>query len=217
MPDARAFSPNMVSPQHVAQAAQARPGGVTLAFRVSVHGSLEECAHRARSFQQSFTSMRARARGLSQKRLGESTSPRYSMARGPYDDLVCQRRLLPNGEGWAVDIIPSNLTLTSLDIIDRETGLPVDTVDNNSNLIFTLSTKYSNYLMGKGPSLTMDEEETLKRVAGEDALEEIRSYSSGASLDAPGNVGEVITPQARRSSDPNDMTEEEMDAWANRK
>lgn len=217
MPDARAFSPNMVSPQHVAQAAQARPGGVTLAFRVSVHGSLAECAHRARSFQQSFTAMRARARGLSQRKLGESASPRYSMARGPYDDLVCQRRILPDGEGWAVDIIPSNLTLTSLDIIDRETGLPVDTVDNNSNMIFVLTTKYTNYLMGKGPRITADEEETLKRASGEDVLEEIRSYTTGASLDAPGNPSEVITSQPKRSSDPNDMTEEEMEAWAAKK
>lgn len=130
MADPRAYSPNFVSVQQVASHALDDPSGAAIFFTTAALGSLEAAKHAARSFQQSFTSLRARGRRRSETALGEvarnqASVPRFSDARGMYDALVCQRSPLPDGKGWKVELIPAAAVLATLDIRDRITGEPI--------------------------------------------------------------------------------------------
>lgn len=70
MADTRAYSPNFQGVAALADRALARPEGITINFEVATYGSIEACAHVARGFQKTFTSLRARARRLSERQLG---------------------------------------------------------------------------------------------------------------------------------------------------
>lgn len=126
MAGARAYTAAYDTVQKAALAALADPDGLTVYFRLDRYPSPEACASASRSFQTVFSSLRARARRLSERRIGDSAAapPRDTLAQGPFDKLVCQRLPLPNGE-WYVSLVPSHVIMSGLDIVSNSTGQPL--------------------------------------------------------------------------------------------
>lgn len=94
----QAFTANMDTMSKLCDDALMSPTGLTVKFTVDRLGSLEACHTRARSTQNTFTSLRARSRRLNP----EEKASAYHTKRGPYDGLVCRREPLPHNEGWCV-------------------------------------------------------------------------------------------------------------------
>lgn len=139
MAETRAYSANYHHVQAVAQRALANPSGLIIAWTLDTEPTLEVCKLKARSFQQSFTSFRARDRRMSASNHGESRiPPRDSMAVSDYDRLVCAREMTPSGNGWQIRFIPIADVLKELNIIDPSTGLPLDDIGSNRNEANTL-------------------------------------------------------------------------------
>lgn len=138
MPAPRTYSPNFDAVTQAADAAVAAPDGVTLQFLTSALGSMDGCRFAARSFQKSFTALRARARKLSQR------DELYSNKRGPYDGLVCQLQPLADDTGWIVSLIPSRIVLSQLNIIDNATGLPLTEFGTHQDRKLALFNKAQN-------------------------------------------------------------------------
>jgi hypothetical protein len=123
MPAARAYSANFSSVTEIANAALHSEEGMRITFLASELGDMEACARAARSFQKSFTALRARARVRNEKALGERAE-RYTSATGIYDKLACMTNKLPDLTGWYVDLLPSTHVLSRFTITDIKTGLP---------------------------------------------------------------------------------------------
>lgn len=123
MSDARLFSPNYDNVRQVADAALLKPEGITIRFSVDLYTTYLNCEHAARRFQQTFTSLRARAARLNARLRGESETipPRYSEAHGIYSNLVCQRSKFPP-ERVEVFLGPASEVMRSLVIVDNATG-----------------------------------------------------------------------------------------------
>ena len=98
----------------LSERALASEEGVHIRFTVTPERSLEACAIAARSFQKVWTSLRARARRMTQAR--DANLP------GPYDRLSCTRLPLPNGEGWQISLVHATAVLASFDVVDIATG-----------------------------------------------------------------------------------------------
>ncbi len=115
----RTYSPNFDTVTQAADAALNDPDGITIRFKLDTLGSMEACRLSARSFQKSFTALRARANRLS------NTSARDTNKTGIYSKLICQ--VLPMGDdsGWMVNLLPARVVLSTLDIISNSTGLPI--------------------------------------------------------------------------------------------
>ncbi len=135
MPAPRAYSPSFVSVADAADQALARENGMDIYFTVERYGSLEACLTLSRSFQKSFTSLRARARRLSERRIGEEgiNAPRDSMAVGNYDTLVCQRVQMGEGRGWIVSLIPTHVVMSQFDCRDPVTGEKITDLGFNAD------------------------------------------------------------------------------------
>lgn len=121
MPAARSFSPSFNMIVDTARAALQKPEGLSVEFRISKLGSMEACATAARSFQVSFTSLRARARRKNMAAKGQLYDRDHD-AFGIYDGLVCQRQRFPDNSGWYVWLGPASAALQDLEIIDNATG-----------------------------------------------------------------------------------------------
>lgn len=131
MTEPRALTAAMVNAQRVADAALSTPDGICIYFRTPAQGSLAHCKHLARSFQQSFSSMRSRARRTVENRAHHSNDGiklRDIFVRGPYDNLACIREELPEDAGWCITVCPSSTILNQFDIIDIATGKPLSNV-----------------------------------------------------------------------------------------
>ncbi len=123
MTQVRAFTANMESLRALCDKALATPEGIEINFTIEQCGSLDACKSRARSMQTTFTSLRARARDLTQS-LSKSA---YHNIKGPYDGLACLREPLPSNHGWRVRFLHAVDLLKDLEIIDLSTGKPIDT------------------------------------------------------------------------------------------
>ncbi len=110
----QAFTPNMDTMARVCQDALASPNGLTLKFTVAKLGSLEACHARAKSTQNTFTSLRARSRRLTPAERGS----RDHFKRGDDDTLVCRREPLPDNEGWCVRFLHAIDMFSDVEIAD---------------------------------------------------------------------------------------------------
>lgn len=124
MPQPNAYMAAFTSVASAADLALDRPEGVTITWTVEEYGDAEVCKSLSRSFQTTFTSLRARTRRTAMVRRGEANL-RDTDALGPYDKLVCMRAPLAFGAGWSVLLCPSNLMINRLNITDNATGRPV--------------------------------------------------------------------------------------------
>lgn len=211
MPEARHPTVAQRVVERVAFAALSSDEGVTMRFMVKDHGSLEACQALARSFQQTFSSVRHRARRVSGKLLGEDKSqPRDGMAQGMYDVLSCQRLPLPNGAGWSVLLARASVFLAGFDIIDNATGLPLADIGRERDEKARLVEKFGQSLqkINTGPRLT--EAEILRLEELEPGI--IEDYGEGK-YTLPAREP-VLAPS---SFDPNNTTEEDMEAWVTKK
>lgn len=77
-------------------------GELTLAFYATKCGGLDAAKAKAKSFQSSFASMRARSRRRMPQMLNIAIDP-----KSPYDDLVCSCFPMDNGEGWNIHMSKS--------------------------------------------------------------------------------------------------------------
>jgi len=136
MAESRSYSPNYETVRKAADAALMSPDGIAINYRVDAVTPMSACALKARSFQQSFTSLRARMRRLDAKVRGEimeHSVVRDSFARGPYDDLVCQRLPLADEGGWCVTLRHAHVLIDELEIIDIATGQPLSEIGKNKS------------------------------------------------------------------------------------
>lgn len=149
MPDPRHLTANMQTVSALADAALLAPNGIEVTFTVEKHGSLEQCAHMARSLQQSFSSFVSRTRRLGgSSEGGGSFLPRDSFKTGPYDKLTCHRNKLADDRGWTLTICPVALFLSHLDITDLESGEPLAGIGSKRSELQSLIQKMANDLHG---------------------------------------------------------------------
>jgi len=138
MAQQRAWGPTFDSVRRAADTALQSSEGINIYFRIARYELPQNCATASRSFQNSFCALRARARRLSEKRLGEYSrnrlgTPAISDASGDYDSLVCERRELENGE-WVVRLIPSHMHLGDVEIVDIASGKKLGTFDYEARM-----------------------------------------------------------------------------------
>lgn len=120
---AHAFTANMESIRALCDKALDAPNGLEIAFTVERYGSLKACATRARSVQTTFTSLRSRARALTNRLRSEA----YHNIKGPYDGLACFREPLDHDRGWRVKFVHATDLLKDIIISDPVTGEPLET------------------------------------------------------------------------------------------
>jgi hypothetical protein len=121
----RAITPSSSSVKDLADLALNEADGLTLTWLAEDIG-LEACAHKARSFQTTFTAFRARARRMHYRE--ESALLLDTSAQGPYDKLACVREPLANGAGWTVSLLHAHDLLAGVHITTGK-GDPVATLD----------------------------------------------------------------------------------------
>lgn len=103
-------TPSAQAVRTVAEHALMSVEGLQIKFLASKYGDLKRAASAARSFQTSFSAMRARERGKQQV--------------GRYDPLACCKLPLPNDGGFEIIIAKASGLLLDWDIIDIATGKP---------------------------------------------------------------------------------------------
>ncbi len=123
MPDPRYNTPSFDNVRHVAEQALNNDDGIVLTFAVAQYGTYANCELAARSFQTSFTSLRARMAKQNARHRGEHVDERISDALGVYSTLVCQRSRFP--DRVEVFIGQSRVLLKTLDIRNAATGEPI--------------------------------------------------------------------------------------------
>lgn len=119
MPQPKAITAAQDQVRKVADMALADLEGVTITFTPDKFGTHANCGSRARGFQCSFASMRARNR-LSVARTSKTHEP-----SSVYDQLLCQRYELPNEGGWKVTLTKNTGIGEDWDIISNATGASV--------------------------------------------------------------------------------------------
>lgn len=212
MAETRAYSANFHHVQAIAQRALDNPSGLIVAWTLRDQPTLDACKLKARSFQQSFTSFRARDRRLSAKLLGESSTviPRDSFASSKYDRLVCAREMTPAGDGWQIRFIHVGDMLSELNIIDPSTGLPLADMgagqDEENRLIEKLAGAW-----GKGaPPMPDGELNRLLALSPDDhtrgAVAAYRAHRDGGEA----RVSNTHTHLATSTRDIADLSEEEL-------
>lgn len=103
-----------------AQAALADPKGACIEFTLTKYGSLEGAATACRSFQVTFNAMRARERRLKQKHQGDKSKD--TDVKVEYDQLTCNKIVLPNGQGFGLMMVRANSAALELAIRSLTTG-----------------------------------------------------------------------------------------------
>lgn len=151
MTEPRAFTPAMEAVREIAdQALLAGPEGITLYWRCPPF-TLETARLQARSFQQSFTSLRARARRLS----AEDKLARDHAGTGTYDRLAAQRGDLPDAAGAYIRLCPARALFEDVEIVSNATGQALRTVGSAKHPGWTLLERASDYMLsGQGNALT---------------------------------------------------------------
>lgn len=151
MPQPRGQTASLESVRRLADHALSVADGVTVFFRLQQHVTLEACATRARSFQTTFSSLRAKERrskvihALGKGEGGDLERDLYT--RGKYDSLGCQRNPLPDGEGWKVELIPLDAMIDAFDVIDNSTGLSLAHMGMHKSELGALNAKVAKALM----------------------------------------------------------------------
>lgn len=126
MARARTFTASFSAVSNLADRALSTSQGGDIHFTLERYGSPQGCAHAARSFQNTFSAMRAQDRNRSPYAKAEranngGVNPAITFARSEYDALVCQRKVLPDGS-WVVSLMKGASYLNSFTLIDRATG-----------------------------------------------------------------------------------------------
>lgn len=122
MPDARITTASIDAVRRVAELALARPDGLAVNFTLADCGTLESCQARSRSFQTSFSSLRARVR----RQLAANQTNRLDQdIPGRYDRLSCQRVAIPGGNGYQVLLYPVDRLVMELNVTDMH-GMPLE-------------------------------------------------------------------------------------------
>jgi hypothetical protein len=113
----------MVRVKSLADRALQLPEGLRIYFRTEAHGTFETAHRAARSFQTSFSSMRAKARRQMERAHSQNDSLIMdTLTQGPYDSLACQKEWLPNGEGFAIWLAPAYALDLFNDVVDAKSG-----------------------------------------------------------------------------------------------
>ncbi len=124
----RAWSANFESVSRAADLALTLPKGIFLEFTLNDFPTPEACKHAARSFQKSFTALRARERRRAELALHENSRtsvPIISSARGQYCGLSCVPEPKEDGS-WIVRLIPAQLHMANMRIRNADTGEEIE-------------------------------------------------------------------------------------------
>ncbi len=180
MAETRAFSANFHHIQALAMRALQSPSGIIITWTVPRDcPTLDDCKRAARSFQQSFTSFRARDRRMSARLLGESTKipPRDSFAQSSFDRLVCMREMTPNGDGWQIRFLHIKDVLSTLNISDGATGLPLTDLGTGRDECGVLLDHFIDLSLQRRDTAPMNDDD-CKRLAElrPDLLDQIEGY-----------------------------------------
>lgn len=136
MPAPRTTTPGEARVRALADRAKELPDGLRVRFTIANHHTLADCASAARSFQTSFSSMRAKARRKTETL--QEREKRDVNAKGPYDSLACIKERLANDEGYAIWLAPAYAIDFANDVVDGKTGEPLaeyDPINMKSNAI----------------------------------------------------------------------------------
>jgi|SRR6185312_3310537 len=132
MPALRSFNASSAVVKRVADAALDDPAGCVVTW-FSRDIGLAACRQSARSFQTSFSSLRARARRQRINHVGDASNLTLDLeVVGPYDCLACTPRELPEGAGWSVSLLKADTALQGVTITSASTGEPIDGIDRES-------------------------------------------------------------------------------------
>lgn len=121
-PTGKALTPAMSAVARYADQAKLQPEGIELFFLVTKYGSLPGAASAARSFQTTFSSLRARKRRQAQREEFESKHIEDAFTQGKYDSLSCQKTTLGEGRGYSVLLIPIDQYGMAIEAYDLATG-----------------------------------------------------------------------------------------------
>src|SRR6185369_10870553 len=146
MPETRAFTGNLASITAAADAALQAPQGIEVRFLAPDYPTgLDGAASAARSFQKTFSSLRARTRKLQAHHLGESSAfpPPTTLAQSIYDKLVCERARII--DGWVIRLMPVALVQSSFALFDIATGEALTTTGAGLSEVARLIDKHLNH------------------------------------------------------------------------
>lgn len=147
------------------------PKGIDISILVSTYGSMDACAQLARSFQQSFTSLRARNRK-------QDNASKLADPVSKYDALICQRLPMPNDTGWSIRLIREDTNLLGWEITSLATGQPVTQVVSDDDAYERLAAK----LQATPQRFTVEDRMELERIAPTWAEVQITGDTSWAKL-----------------------------------
>lgn len=129
-----ALTASLLNVRRIADEALERPEGLTITFHTRDYESLEQANTKARGFQTSFSALRTRERKQRQRRVRNVLVPDDDVV-GLYDALACQKLPMPNGEGFAVHLIPETALRFDDNVIDRATGEPIEMFDADTRML----------------------------------------------------------------------------------
>lgn len=158
-------TPNVTRIRAFMDEAKEKIEGIEFRFTVARFDSLAQAKERATSLQNQVSSIRARARNTAQVRVGQKNNvDSGEQIRGQYDDLVCFKRLLPNGEGYVVVIGPSTSQEDDFEVYDRATGEQILQEDPRTKRINQLIEHWTDKLFNKDvhpPYFTYEQEREM--------------------------------------------------------
>lgn len=122
MPAPVNVTPQMERVRAYAERALAAPEGITLTFPNSKYNGPRGSALASRSFQTTFCALRSKAARRAQRHQGDITQALDSHINGRYSELACVRSLMPNEEGWKIELCKAYSIDMAIDVFDRATG-----------------------------------------------------------------------------------------------
>lgn len=136
MPTAYAYTGTLEHARRLGDAALAAPNGITVTFYSRDFPDGEPGAARAaRTFQKTFSAMRAKSRRILSTNSGEHATHLDTKVLHKFDALACMRDALPRGQGWAVKLIPATMVHIGAIVTDNSTGAVVSEFDPNERIV----------------------------------------------------------------------------------
>lgn len=144
MPRPSTITPQMQRVREIADQALQLSEGITVWFRAEQYGSHNAAKTAMIGYQSAFSSMRTRARRLTQSQSHEAQYLLDGFVKGPYDKLACMRQEIePNG-GWKLVFTPNSSLGVDLEITDNATGKPLEAEDPMLNRCVAIGNKFLN-------------------------------------------------------------------------
>lgn len=156
-------TPNVARIRELMDHALNRPDPMEFRFTIGRFGSLASAKSRAVSLQNQFNSIRARTRNSVHAQLGRrNVEDNGEQIKGPYDDLACNKHVLPQGEGYVVLI--GRAPPDDFEIYDSVTKERILNVDSRTRRLDQLLSYWTERLFNKAvqpPYFTYEQEREM--------------------------------------------------------